>query len=83
MYQVVIPAFLFLSLLAVIANSLVILALKASRVRNATVTLLLSLTFSDIWSSSVMALSLLINSYLPTVLHTQPRPCVSLSLEVF
>jgi len=49
MYQVVIPAFLFLSLLAVIANSLVILALKASRVRNATVTLLLSLTFSDIW----------------------------------
>ncbi|KAL7076602.1 hypothetical protein ACQ4LE_004660 [Meloidogyne hapla] len=82
MYQVVIPAFLFLSLLAVIANSLVILALKASRVRNATVTLLLSLTFSDIWSSSVMALSLLINSYLPTVLHTQPRPCVSLSLEM-
>nr|CAD2139448.1 unnamed protein product [Meloidogyne enterolobii] len=82
MYQVVIPAFLFLSLLAVIANSLVILALKASRVRNATVTLLLSLTFSDIWSSSVMALSLLINSYLPTVLHTQPRPCVSLALEM-
>ncbi|KAF7638519.1 G_PROTEIN_RECEP_F1_2 domain-containing protein [Meloidogyne graminicola] len=82
MYQVVIPAFLFLSLLAVIANFLVILALKASRVRNATVTLLLSLTCSDIWSSSVMALSLLINSYLPTVLHTQPKPCISLALEM-
>ncbi|KAL3098353.1 hypothetical protein niasHS_000365 [Heterodera schachtii] len=83
MYKMVIPVFLVLSLLAILANALVIIALRSARVRrNATVTLLTSLTSSDIWSCIVMALSLLYNSYLPIVLQTRVEPCLALSLEM-
>uniref|UniRef100_A0A914I099 G-protein coupled receptors family 1 profile domain-containing protein n=1 Tax=Globodera rostochiensis TaxID=31243 RepID=A0A914I099_GLORO len=79
----VIPVFLVLSLLAILANALVIVALRSARVRqNATVTLLTSLTSSDIWSCIVMGLSLLYNSYLPIVLQTKVEPCLALSLEM-
>uniref|UniRef100_A0A183BY03 G_PROTEIN_RECEP_F1_2 domain-containing protein n=1 Tax=Globodera pallida TaxID=36090 RepID=A0A183BY03_GLOPA len=83
MYKRVIPVFLVLSLLAILANALVIVALRSARVRrNATVTLLTSLTSSDIWSCIVMGLSLLYNSYLPIVLQTRVEPCLALSLEM-
>ena len=49
-YQIVVPIFLVISGFAVIANAIVINALRMTRVRNATVTLILSLTISDIWS---------------------------------
>uniref|UniRef100_A0A915EQ32 G-protein coupled receptors family 1 profile domain-containing protein n=1 Tax=Ditylenchus dipsaci TaxID=166011 RepID=A0A915EQ32_9BILA len=60
----------------------VILALRATKVRNATVTLILSLTISDIWTSCIVAFSLLYNSYLPTVKGTDVNPCFSLTLEM-
>jgi len=82
MYKIVIPIFLVISGFAVIANALVIIALRMTKVRNATVTLILSLTISDIWTSSIVALSLLYNSYLPIVKGTYPDPCFSLTLEM-
>ncbi|KAI1720032.1 7 transmembrane receptor (rhodopsin family) domain-containing protein [Ditylenchus destructor] len=82
MYKIVIPGFLAISCLAVLANAVVIIALRATKVRNATVTLILSLTMSDIWTSSIVAFSLLYNSYLPTVKGTDVNPCFSLTLEM-
>lgn len=49
MYKLVIPIFLGIATLAVLANGIVIVALRNTRVCNATVTLILSLTISDIW----------------------------------
>uniref|UniRef100_A0A7E4V9Y3 G_PROTEIN_RECEP_F1_2 domain-containing protein n=1 Tax=Panagrellus redivivus TaxID=6233 RepID=A0A7E4V9Y3_PANRE len=82
MYKIVIPIFLVVSGFAVIANALVILALRMTKVRNATVTLILSLTVADMWTSSIVAISLLYNSYLPMVKGTYPNPCFSLALEM-
>lgn len=48
-YQIIVPIFLIICVFAVIANAIVINALRMTRVRNATVTLILSLTISDIW----------------------------------
>ncbi|CAD5214875.1 unnamed protein product [Bursaphelenchus xylophilus] len=82
MYQIVIPVFLLISCFAVLANGVVIWALRGTKVRNATVTLILSLTVSDMWTSSIVACSLLYNSYLPTVQGTAVNPCFSLLLEM-
>jgi hypothetical protein len=49
MYKLVIPIFMLISLAAILANLVVILALRATRVKSATVTLILNLTVSDIW----------------------------------
>uniref|UniRef100_A0AC35FPS6 G-protein coupled receptors family 1 profile domain-containing protein n=1 Tax=Panagrolaimus sp. PS1159 TaxID=55785 RepID=A0AC35FPS6_9BILA len=81
-YQIIVPIFLIICIFAVIANAIVINALRMTRVRNATVTLILSLTISDIWTSSIVACSLLYNSYLPIVKGTYPNPCFSLTLEM-
>uniref|UniRef100_A0A915M1T7 G-protein coupled receptors family 1 profile domain-containing protein n=1 Tax=Meloidogyne javanica TaxID=6303 RepID=A0A915M1T7_MELJA len=70
MYKIVIPMFLTASILAILANLVVIAALRSAKViRTATVVLILSLTFSDIWTSIVVSLSLLYNSYMPIVLE--------------
>uniref|UniRef100_A0A1I8BG74 G_PROTEIN_RECEP_F1_2 domain-containing protein n=1 Tax=Meloidogyne hapla TaxID=6305 RepID=A0A1I8BG74_MELHA len=83
MYKIVIPMFLTASILAILANLVVIAALRSAKViRTATVVLILSLTFSDIWTSIVVSLSLLYNSYMPIVLEADVNPCVSLTLEL-
>ncbi|CAK5082829.1 unnamed protein product [Meloidogyne enterolobii] len=83
MYKIVIPMFLTASILAILANLVVIAALRSAKViRTATVVLILSLTFSDIWTSIVVSLSLLYNSYMPIVLEADVNPCISLTLEV-
>ena len=91
--------FLTASILAILANLVVIAALRSAKViRTATVVLILSLTFSDIWyvslfkfiyffylifrTSIVVSLSLLYNSYMPIVLEADVNPCISLTLEV-
>lgn len=81
MYSIVIPVFIVLCGVALLLNSLMILILRRTRVRNAVVTLILSLTLSDMWTSSIVAVSLLYNSYLPNVEGTTVNPCVSLTLE--
>jgi len=54
MYKIVIPMFLTASILAILANLVVIAALRSAKViRTATVVLILSLTFSDIWYVSL------------------------------
>nr|CAD2170122.1 unnamed protein product [Meloidogyne enterolobii] len=83
MYKIVIPMFLTASILAILANLVVIAALRSAKViRTATVVLILSLTFSDIWTSIVVSLSLLYNSYMPIVLEADVNPCISLTLEL-
>uniref|UniRef100_A0A1I7ZQW0 G_PROTEIN_RECEP_F1_2 domain-containing protein n=1 Tax=Steinernema glaseri TaxID=37863 RepID=A0A1I7ZQW0_9BILA len=82
MYEIVIPIFLFLSCFAIFANVIVILALRGTKVISPTVILIASLTVSDIWTSAIVAVSLLYNSYLPTVKDTEVNPCVSLTLEM-
>uniref|UniRef100_A0A915M7B8 G-protein coupled receptors family 1 profile domain-containing protein n=3 Tax=Meloidogyne incognita group TaxID=654580 RepID=A0A915M7B8_MELJA len=81
MYKIVIPMFLTASILAILANLVVIAALRSAKViRTATVVLILSLTFSDI--CIVVSLSLLYNSYMPIVLEADVNPCISLTLEL-
>ncbi|KAF7637794.1 G_PROTEIN_RECEP_F1_2 domain-containing protein [Meloidogyne graminicola] len=83
MYKIVIPMFLIASIFAILANLIVIAALRSAKViRTATVVLILSLTFSDIWTSIVVSLSLLYNSYMPIVLEADVNPCISLTLEL-
>ncbi|TMS35264.1 hypothetical protein L596_002703 [Steinernema carpocapsae] len=82
MYEIVIPIFLVLSCFAIMANVLVIIALRGTKVISPTVILIASLTVSDIWTSAIVAVSLLYNSYLPAVKDTEVNPCVSLTLEM-
>lgn len=49
MYKIVIPIFIAISGFGVLANAIVVFALRATKIRNAIVTLILSLTVSDIW----------------------------------
>lgn len=81
MYRIVIPCFVVICFIAIILNFCMILALRRTKIRNAVVTLILSLTVSDISTSSIVALSLLYNSYLPNVQNTSVNPCISLTLE--
>ncbi|KAK0395536.1 hypothetical protein QR680_001328 [Steinernema hermaphroditum] len=82
MYEIVIPIFLILSCFAIFANVIVILALRGTKVISPTVILIASLTISDIWTSAIVAASLLYNSYLPAVKDTEVNPCASLTLEM-
>jgi lysylphosphatidylglycerol synthetase-like protein (DUF2156 family) len=81
MYKIVIPCFVVVCFVAIVLNTSMILALRRTKIRNAVVTLILSLTVSDITTSSIVALSLLYNSYLPNVQGTSVNPCISLTLE--
>ncbi|KAI6196965.1 hypothetical protein M3Y94_01169900 [Aphelenchoides besseyi] len=82
MYARVIPIFLILNCVGISWNVIVIWALRRTKMRNATSTLILSLTVSDAWTSFIVSISLLYNSFLPIVLGTQVNPCFSLTLEI-
>uniref|UniRef100_A0A914CB27 G-protein coupled receptors family 1 profile domain-containing protein n=1 Tax=Acrobeloides nanus TaxID=290746 RepID=A0A914CB27_9BILA len=82
MYQIMVPIFVLISSIAFLANLLVIIALRETKVRNATVVLITSLTISDMWTSSIVAWSLVYNSYLPIVKGTYVNWCFSLTLEI-
>uniref|UniRef100_A0A0K0E4H5 G_PROTEIN_RECEP_F1_2 domain-containing protein n=1 Tax=Strongyloides stercoralis TaxID=6248 RepID=A0A0K0E4H5_STRER len=83
-YRIVVPIFLTMCIMGVLANAIVIMALIKTKVRTPTVTIISSLSFSDMWTSSVVAASLLYNSYLPILYQTfEINPCISLTLELF
>lgn len=54
MYQIMVPVFLIISSIAFLANLLVIIALRETKVRNATVILITSLTISDMWLAHLL-----------------------------
>uniref|UniRef100_A0A0N4ZBB1 G_PROTEIN_RECEP_F1_2 domain-containing protein n=1 Tax=Parastrongyloides trichosuri TaxID=131310 RepID=A0A0N4ZBB1_PARTI len=83
-YRVVVPIFFTMCIMGVLANAIVIIALIITKVRTPTVTIISSLSFSDMWASSVVAASLLYNSYIPILYQDfEINPCISLTLELF
>uniref|UniRef100_A0A0N5C915 G_PROTEIN_RECEP_F1_2 domain-containing protein n=1 Tax=Strongyloides papillosus TaxID=174720 RepID=A0A0N5C915_STREA len=83
-YRIVVPIFLTMCIMGVLANAIVIIALIKTKVRTPTVTIISSLSFSDMWTSSVVAASLLYNSYIPILYPKfETNPCISLTLELF
>ncbi|KAI6184145.1 hypothetical protein M3Y97_00564900 [Aphelenchoides bicaudatus] len=81
MYSFVIPAFLLFCTIATMLNLFMILLLRRTKIRNAVTMLIQSLTLSDISTSSIVAISLMYNSYLPNIKGTTINPCISLTLE--
>uniref|UniRef100_A0AC35U7H0 G_PROTEIN_RECEP_F1_2 domain-containing protein n=1 Tax=Rhabditophanes sp. KR3021 TaxID=114890 RepID=A0AC35U7H0_9BILA len=83
-YRIAVPIFLCLCILGVMANAVVIVALISTKVRTPTVTIISSLTLSDMWTSCVVAASLVYNSYIPMYYpDIYFDPCLSLAMELF
>ncbi|VDP22089.1 unnamed protein product [Soboliphyme baturini] len=81
-YAITVPVFITICLMVMVSNLFVLLPLMWVRYSpTATIRLTVSLAISDVWTSSVVAFSLVYNSYLYAVYEFPVSACVALSLE--
>ncbi|VDP40943.1 unnamed protein product [Soboliphyme baturini] len=81
-YSVAVPVFIGICFLVMISNMAVLLALRFIKIRmTSTLRLTISLVISDVWTSVVVAFSMVYNSYLTVVCHLPVSPCVALTFE--
>ncbi|PAV61787.1 hypothetical protein WR25_22400 [Diploscapter pachys] len=83
LYEVCIPFILILCLLAITLNGIILASRCYVHSRSTSLELTYSLALSDTYTSFVIALSLLTNSYFPVVFDIAPSFCFSLTLEAF
>ncbi|KAK5969820.1 7 transmembrane receptor [Trichostrongylus colubriformis] len=84
LYEICIPSIGALCFLGVVLNIAVFISRFYVKSRSATLELTYSLALSDTWTSLVIAISLIWNSYLPVVLQIKHSSfCFPLTLEAF
>uniref|UniRef100_A0A5S6QCM2 G_PROTEIN_RECEP_F1_2 domain-containing protein n=1 Tax=Trichuris muris TaxID=70415 RepID=A0A5S6QCM2_TRIMR len=81
-YSITVPIFVALCAVVMVANLLVLITLRWLKTRlTPTLRLTVSLAVSDVWTSTVVAFSMVYNSYLAVVHDVPVSACVALTFE--
>ncbi|OUC48314.1 putative 7 transmembrane receptor [Trichinella nativa] len=81
-YSVAVPVFVAICILVMVANLCVLVTLRWLHTKlTPTLRLTVSLAISDVWTSTVVAVSMVFNSYLVVVMHVPVSTCVALTFE--
>ncbi|CDW56183.1 G-protein coupled octopamine receptor [Trichuris trichiura] len=81
-YSITVPVFVALCTVVMVANLLVLITLRWLKTKlTPTLRLTVSLAVSDVWTSTVVAFSMVYNSYLAVVYDVPVSACVALTFE--
>ncbi|VDP43019.1 unnamed protein product [Soboliphyme baturini] len=81
-YAVAVPIFISICVLVMVSNLLVLVTLRWVKTKpTSTLRFTVSLAISDVWTSTIVAVSLVYNSYITVVYRLSISACVALTFE--